>query len=188
MTEIDYREESAIDRDDRIDYGYNKGGAIAEKAAVFAEEHAKNLANVRSGFDFKSGRNIEKDPFEMENPPIWVDTASFVWWAFYHSGISLGYLEQLSVKSLEHDPRLRQIYKYGQKSQAMFHKMNRGDLVWFNTVGNNSHVGIYVGRGRFIGCNGTGSKQESQTAGIVQMDMSGGYWWEVFKGCVKRLD
>ena len=181
----DYRKESAIDRDDRLDYGYTKGGAIAEKATVFVEERTKEQG-VRSGYSFQAGRG--KDPFSEEEP-IWVDAASLVWWAFHHSGIDLrGGSEGMSVWTIERDLRLRTVFGYGQKSSQLFKSMKRGDLVWFNTCGRNTHIGIYTGRGRFISCSGSGSKKEGPNAGIIEQSMAGGPWLKSFRGLVKRLE
>ena len=51
-----------------------------------------------------------------------------------------------------------------------------GDLVFFNTTGQpNSHVGIYVGNGRFV-------HAENERTGIKSSRLDQGYWSDRFEG------
>jgi cell wall-associated NlpC family hydrolase len=54
-----------------------------------------------------------------------------------------------------------------------------GDLVFFGTQGNVSHVGIYVGEGRFVHAPSSG--------GTVRLDTLDGYYWRDHYTGAKRV-
>ena len=59
-------------------------------------------------------------------------------------------------------------------------KLAAADLVFFGTQGNVSHVGIYVGEGRFVHAPSTG--------GTVRLDhLDGPYWREHYSGAKRVL-
>lgn len=156
------------------------GNNIATEATKWGRAHSKTESTFQSAFNF--GANTDKDPFEEDI--IATDSAGFVWWCFYHAGISLsGGARMVTTRSLLYDNQLQTISTRGQKSLELFDKMKVGDLVWFNRA---SHVGIYCGEGKMVSCNGKGNMDESPKTGIVIVDMSKGYWWNAFDGNVRR--
>jgi cell wall-associated NlpC family hydrolase len=58
-------------------------------------------------------------------------------------------------------------------------RLAAGDLVFFGTRGNVSHVGIYVGEGRFVHAPSTG--------GTVRLDYLDGYYWRDHYTGAKRV-
>jgi len=59
-------------------------------------------------------------------------------------------------------------------------RLSSGDLVFFGSSGNVSHVGIYVGEGRFVHAPSTG--------GTVRLDhLEGHYWREHYSGAKRVL-
>jgi probable lipoprotein NlpC len=54
-------------------------------------------------------------------------------------------------------------------------KLQPGDLLFFNTTGPVSHVGIYEGEGRFIHAASDGPKQ-----GVIESSLSESYWARTF--------
>jgi probable lipoprotein NlpC len=56
-------------------------------------------------------------------------------------------------------------------------KLQPGDLLFFNTTGPISHVGIYEGEGVFIHAASEGSKR-----GVIESSLSDGYWAGAFAG------
>ncbi|MEP6907264.1 MAG: C40 family peptidase [Pseudoxanthomonas sp.] len=59
-------------------------------------------------------------------------------------------------------------------------KLAAGDLVFFGSKGNVSHVGIYVGEGRFVHAPSTG--------GTVRLDrLDGAYWRDNYSGAKRVL-
>ncbi len=58
-------------------------------------------------------------------------------------------------------------------------RLATGDLVFFGTRGNVSHVGIYVGEGRFVHAPSTG--------GTVRLDTLGGPYWKDHYTGAKRV-
>lgn len=61
-------------------------------------------------------------------------------------------------------------------------QMQKGDLVFFNTTGNISHVGIYIGDGRFIH-----SASEGPHTGVIISSLNEPYWKEHFAGAGRVL-
>jgi NlpC/P60 family len=62
------------------------------------------------------------------------------------------------------------------------HELERGDLVFFNTLGAKfSHVGIYIGGGRFVH-----SPKRGKVVSIVELDNV--YWTRQFNGARRVLD
>lgn len=60
-------------------------------------------------------------------------------------------------------------------------KLAAGDLVFFGSKGNVSHVGIYVGEGRFVHAPSTG--------GTVRLDyLDGPYWRDHYSGAKRVLN
>lgn len=59
-------------------------------------------------------------------------------------------------------------------------KLTAADLVFFGSAGNVSHVGIYVGEGRFVHAPSTG--------GTVRLDrLDGPYWRDHYSGAKRVL-
>ena len=58
-------------------------------------------------------------------------------------------------------------------------KLASGDLVFFGSHGNVSHVGIYVGEGRFVHAPSSG--------GTVRLDHLDGYYWKDHYSGAKRV-
>jgi cell wall-associated NlpC family hydrolase len=58
-------------------------------------------------------------------------------------------------------------------------RLSAGDLVFFGNAGNVSHVGIYVGEGRFVHAPSTG--------GTVRLDSLGGAYWKDHYTGAKRV-
>ncbi|MUV39139.1 Peptidoglycan DL-endopeptidase CwlO [Lentibacillus sp. JNUCC-1] len=94
------------------------------------------------------------------------DCSGFVSWALESSGYGTV-------------PRsTRGLRNFGTRVPAS--QMQAGDLVFFNTTSNaDSHVGIYLGGGKFLG------SQSSTGVGIA--NMNSGYWKSKFKGHVRRI-
>lgn len=67
----------------------------------------------------------------------------------------------------------------GMGTKVSTSEMKTGDLVFFDTVGRNGHVGIYLGGGKFIG--------SQSSTGVAIADMNSGYWKNTFKGHVRRV-
>ncbi|MBO9874882.1 MULTISPECIES: C40 family peptidase [Xanthomonas] len=59
-------------------------------------------------------------------------------------------------------------------------RLSTGDLVFFGSAGNVTHVGIYVGEGRFVHAPSTG--------GTVRLDsLDGAYWRDHYTGAKRVL-
>lgn len=101
-----------------------------------------------------------------KSPFTGFDCSGFVAWAYAQAGFNI----PSSTAALS-----------GQGQRVSVNDMKPGDLVFFDTIGgrSNSHVGIYLGNGQFIG---------SQTSkGISIERLNGTYWKDKFKGHVRRI-
>lgn len=97
-----------------------------------------------------------------KSPSTGFDCSGFVSWAYSQAGVSIP-----SSTSL--------LKTYGQK--VPYSQIQPGDLVFF--FSGNSHVGIYVGGGKFIGAQ--------NSTGLAYASMTSGYWEGQFKGHVRRV-
>ncbi|WP_223292620.1 C40 family peptidase [Breznakiella homolactica] len=61
-------------------------------------------------------------------------------------------------------------------------KLQPGDLVFFNTTGSVSHVGIYLGEGRFIH-----SASEGPKTGVIYSSLHEDYWQRTYIGAGRAL-
>lgn len=74
----------------------------------------------------------------------------------------------------------KSISAYGSKITLA--ELRPGDLVFYNTLGNDfSHVGVYIGRNKFIHSPSSGKK-----VGVVDMQME--YWKQRFNGARRLLN
>lgn len=98
------------------------------------------------------------------------DCSSFVHWAFKQVGVNLGPLGSTSTETLKN---------LGTAIPAS--KMQPGDIIFFDIASykKDGHVGIYMGGGKFIGCQGS--------TGVAVVDMNSGWWKGKFNGRVKRI-
>lgn len=92
------------------------------------------------------------------------DCSGFVQAAFAANGISLGRTTGAQVN---------------EGTRVSYSNAQPGDLVFFDTEGPNSHVGIYLGGGRFIG--------SQSSTGVAVVSMSNPYWSAHFSGVVVRI-
>ncbi len=102
-----------------------------------------------------------------KSPSTGFDCSGFVSWAYKQGGVSI----PSSTRSL----------RYTGKA-IPYSEAKPGDLVFFsNTVPGraDSHVGIYLGNGKFIGAQSSN--------GVEIASMTSGYWYNHFKGHVRRI-
>lgn len=88
------------------------------------------------------------------------DCSSFIHYIFACSGLQLGERSCASTYSL-----------INMGTPVDKGSLQRGDLIFFNTVGINAHVGIYLGDGKFMHC--------SSSKAVTISDFSG-YYEDVF--------
>lgn len=95
------------------------------------------------------------------------DCSSFVYHCYEEAGISLG--DRGSVTT----------YSLVQMGRAVHRlDMRRGDLIFFDTDGANSHVAIYLGNNRFL--------HDSTSKGVIVSELTG-YYAQAFNGNVRRI-
>ncbi|MDQ0149629.1 NlpC/P60 family protein [Eubacterium multiforme] len=96
------------------------------------------------------------------------DCSSFVYYCYSQAGIKLGDMSGVTTWSL-----LKQGKSVNKKD------MKRGDIIFFDTVGNDTHVGLYLGYGKFM--------HDSSSKGVTISDLNSAYYKSVFNGKVRRI-
>lgn len=123
------------------------------ETVIKAIEKGKSLIG-KTKYIFGSGRSesdIKKGHF---------DCSSFIHYIYACSGLQLGPMEGATTYSL-----------IGFGKPVLKNSLEAGDLIFFNTVGVNSHVGMYIGNGQFIHCS---------TSKAVTISEFNGYYENVF--------
>lgn len=96
------------------------------------------------------------------------DCSSFGYYCYSQAGIKLGDMSGVTTWSL-----LNQGKPVDKKD------MKRGDLIFFDTVGSDTHIGIYLGDGKFM--------HDSSSKGVTISDLNNPYYKSVFNGKVRRI-
>ncbi|UJJ74899.1 putative structural protein [Bacillus phage BM-P1] len=86
----------------------------------------------------------------------------------------------MSTDTIKVDKQLKTISSRGSSKSVAKSKIKQGDIVYFDTYKADGHVGIYLGAGKFIGCQ--------SSTGIAAANMNSGYWWQKFNGRVLRYE
>lgn len=158
-----------------------KGSTIATKAVNYGRAHSRQESSHDSYYLWGGGHG-SADPFAKE--PYGMDCSAFVWWCFHKAGYDIAGASAGTTWTMLADSNLETIGTQGAKDPNIKDKMKVGDIIWFYP--DNGHIGIYIGGGKWIGCNGYPEVDHSATAGIQISDLSD-FWWESFNGNVKRV-
>lgn len=98
------------------------------------------------------------------------DCSSFVGWAYAQGGVDLGKLVNTSTQTLK---------TKGQRITV--DQLQPGDLLFWTTMSYaDSHVGIYIGSGKWVGCN------TSSGVAITNVDHPA-YWNSKFSGHARKI-
>ncbi len=133
-----------------------------------ANETIERAIGIGSGIVGKSpyvwggGRNEE----DIKN--LRFDCSSFVHWCFASAGLELGDYKGVTTYTL---------VKLGKEIPV--NEMKRGDLIFFDTEGIDTHVGIYIGNGEFL--------HDAEPNGVWIDSLDNTYWKSAFNGKVRRV-
>ncbi|MGL4571786.1 MAG: glucosaminidase domain-containing protein [Clostridium sp.] len=153
-----------------LDYGlniYDGGGNIDIKPGKGKDSIDKAINSGKSivgssPYCFGAGRN----DYDVMHKRF--DCSSFVYWCYENAGIKLGARENVTTWSL-----------LGQGKKVDGNKLKVGDLVFFDTMGANTHVGIYIGNRMFI--------NDSTSKGVSIASLDNSYWKSCYKGTARRI-
>lgn len=146
--------DSASGTDDSDAFGGAKGNEIAVKAAEFGYSFRKNGNPRINGKKMKEvysfGHATErgsKNPLthDLNQGTIVLDCSSFVYWCFRHFGAVIG----TNTTTQANGSQFKKV-NVGQSAK----NMKVGDLVFMENCG---HVMFYIGDGKLMGWNGSGS-------------------------------
>lgn len=146
--------DSASGTDDSDAFGGAKGNEIAVKAAEFGYSFRKNGNPRVNGKKMKEvysfGHATErgsKNPLthDLNQGTIVLDCSSFVYWCFRHFGAVIG----TNTTTQANGSQFKKV-NVGQSAK----NMKVGDLVFMENCG---HVMFYIGDGKLMGWNGSGS-------------------------------
>lgn len=127
------------------------------------EKKKANLGGGSNGTAINAGYSVVGTPYRSAGKgPGGFDCSGFVAWAYGQEGVSLPSYTGALIGKGSAVPSL---------SQA-----KPGDLVFFR---GGSHVGIYLGGGKFIG--------SQSSTGVAVADMTSGYWGSNFDGVIRRV-
>jgi NlpC/P60 family/Transglycosylase SLT domain len=137
---------------------YEGGGSIREQVATVGNKWIGHSVYVwgggRNQYDISHGR---------------FDCSAFVHWAFAQVGVDLGPLGSTSTETLN---------KKG--TRVSINEAQIGDIIFFDTYKKDGHVGIYLGNGKFIGCQGS--------TGVAIVDINNSqYYKSRFSGHIRRV-
>lgn len=138
-------------------FGGAQGNEIAVKAAKFGYTFRKdgnpkiNGHRMKEVYSYGAGHGGSKNPLthDLHQGTIALDCSSFTYWCFKHFGATIGGV----TTSQLNDPKFKKVH-VGQSSK----NMKVGDLVFMENCG---HVMFYIGNGKLMGWNGSGSWNSS---------------------------
>lgn len=161
---------SASDGSGKANANENKDIPNIVKKAV---QNAKSLLNKNSIYD--QGYH-NKNPFDMGGT-IRGDCSSLTYFSYTEAGFSFGVNYALTTWGFTENANLEKVCSYGTDRDTAYGKLKVGDLVLWDTVGKDTHIGMYVGDGKAIAFN---------SDGVKEFGMKDSYWWGVWKGWVLR--
>lgn len=137
--------------------------ATPEPKKKKVEKSSAKLSGGSNGGAISAAQSVSGHPYVSAGKgPGGFDCSGLVAWAYGQEGVSLpSYTGALAGKGS----------KVPSLSQA-----KAGDLVFFR---GGSHVGIYLGGGKFIG--------SQSSTGVAVADMNSGYWKNEFDGHIRRV-
>lgn len=116
----------------------------------------------KSPYKWGGGRTEE----DIENGIF--DCSSFVHYCYSKAGIELGSVGSVTTYTL---------INLGEKVDK--EDIQRGDIIFFNTTGENSHVAIYLGNNKFL--------HDGTTNGVSIASLDNSYYANAFNGEVRRI-
>ncbi|HEX7066159.1 MAG TPA: NlpC/P60 family protein [Bacillales bacterium] len=158
------RREAAAARESRSSHHSGSSNSSSVPSGGSASGSVQDLVQAARGYIgnsvyvFGGGRNQA----DIRNGVF--DCSSFVHWAYAQIGVYVG----SSTSVLSH-----------QGVRVSLSEIQPGDMVFFNTYKTNGHVGIYIGNGKFIGCQ--------SSSGVSIESLNASYWRNHFTGHVRRV-
>lgn len=168
--------------------GYATNSDYAEKLIELINTYALNMYDIPGGdHGSSSGNKVIEKAIEAgmkwvgKSPYVWgggrneedvkagrFDCSSFVHYCYANAGIQLGDRAGVTTWSL---------VTLGRTVKPT--EMKRGDLILFDTVGTDTHIGLYIGNGKFL--------NDSTSQGVSIADLNNPYWKAAFNGKVRRI-
>jgi len=160
------------DESDADDSG--DGSALANKAASIG----KDLVSKRGkGSIYDQGAH--GDTSALEKSPARGDCSQFVYYCYKEAGLDISHGGSWTTWDIAKSSNLKTVSSNGSNKSSAKKKMKNGDIIFFNTEGTDSHMGIYIGDGKFVGF-------QSEPNMLSQASLSNSYWQGAFGGHVMR--
>lgn len=148
------------------------------------------------------GGGHKSDPFDTPNlVTIELDCSSLTGWVYYHAGVK-GWDKSDAISTTWGQVTTSKLTTVAEldggststasAKNSTLGKASLGDLLFFDTGGENTHVGIYAGKDDkgvhyFYGSNGNGNASDTTTnSGIQLKPITSAYWMGVYNGTVRR--
>ena len=167
--------------------GYATESNYAESVIQVINDFGLSMYDIQGGWQSSSGNKVIEDAINAgmkwigKSPYFWgggrtdsdikagrFDCSSFVHYCYKNAGITLGDKSNVTTWSL------LALGKSVDKKD-----MKRGDLIFFDTVGKDTHVALYLGDGKFM--------HDSSSKGVTISDLNDSYYKSTFNGHVRRI-
>lgn len=133
-------------------------------SAASVVQIAQQIGQMPTKYVWGGGRT------EAQRNKGWFDCSSYVHHVFKLAGISLGGYGYPA-------PTTQEFAKIG--TPVNLQSALPGDIIFFDTNRKNGHIGIYLGNGQWIGCQGS--------TGVAIESVTGSYWGSKFRGHIRRV-
>lgn len=159
--------------DDDSDGG--SGSGTAEKALNYALDLEKKKGSSSVYDQGYHGSN----PFNMGT--VRGDCSQLVYFAFKKAGVDISSGGSWTTWNIAKSSKLKTVSKEGGNKSSAYKKLKKGDIVFFNTEGSDSHMAIYAGDDTLVGF------QSAPNMLSTFKLKSNSYWWGCFRGHICRL-
>ena len=167
--------------------GYATESNYAESVIQVINDFGLSMYDIPGGGQSSSGNKVIEDAINAgmkwvgKSPYCWgggrnnadikagrFDCSSLVHYCYASAGITLGDKSSVTTWSL---------LTLGKSIDKK--DMKRGDIIFFDTVGSDTHVAIYLGNNKFL--------NDSSSKGVSIGDLNNSYWKSKFNGKVRRV-
>ena len=161
--------------------GPNVGASGKVKEAI---GEALNWAS-KSGLTYSSAAHEQGLNIYSQSGRIATDCSGFIYCIYNHVGLNFDSPWE-STWAMAKDSHFTTVSASGSNKEDAFNSLHNGDLVFFNTAGQDGHIGIYVGNGSVVAWNGGAEGETDSTSGAQKFNMKDPYWWSSFSGHIIR--
>lgn len=163
------------DSSDDDDSDGGSGSVTAEKAL----KYALDLEKKKGSSSIYDQRYHSSNPFKMGT--VRGDCSQLVYFSFKKAGVDISSGGGWTTLAIAKSSKLKTVSKEGSNKSSAYKKLKKGDIVFFNTEGSDSHVAIYAGNNTCVGFQSS----PSMLSTFKLKDSP--YWWKCWRSHICRL-